>query len=56
MRRSLRVSGVWSLLQKQHLGFQGKGKELAQGWAAWEPQALVGTLGCADLIEWVLAY
>lgn len=54
-RRSLRESDAWSL-QKQHLGFQGKGEESAQGWVAWGPQALVGTLGCADLIEWVLAY
>lgn len=55
-RRSLTGSDVWSLLQKQHLGFQGKGEESAQGWAAWEPQALGGTPGCADLTEWVLVY
>lgn len=56
MKRSLKGSDGWSLLQKKHLGFRGKGEESAQGWAAWEPQALVGTPGCADLIEWVLAY
>lgn len=27
VRRSLRVSGVWSFLQKQHLCFRGKGEE-----------------------------
>lgn len=26
-RKSLRVSGEWSLLQRQHLGFLGKGEE-----------------------------
>lgn len=49
------MPGVWSLLQKQPLGFQGKGAGLAQGWAAWGPQALLQTRGCAGLIEWVLA-
>lgn len=34
VRRSLGVSGERSLLQRQHLGFQGKGVEQAQDWAA----------------------
>lgn len=55
-RRSWRVSGGRSLLQKQHLGFQGRGEGWAQDWAAGGPQALVGSPGCADLIEWVLVY
>lgn len=50
------MSGGGSLLQKLHLGFQGRAGGLAQGWAAWGPRALVGPPGCADLTERVWAY
>lgn len=42
-------------LQTLHFGSQGKGEELAPGWAAGVPRAPGESLGCGDLIVLALA-